>query len=58
MRKRVYLGIFAAALTVIFGAIFVHEVRSSAQEKMAETVEIKIDNFAFGPGPATISSGN
>lgn len=55
------IGVSIAALTVavlsIFGATYATEARSPRVEAQGSSVEVKIDNFSFGPQSLTVSAG-
>ena len=58
MRRSVLVASLAAALVPGMGALGASQQRfaSSAQQK-PETVEVKIDNFSFGPATLTVQVG-
>lgn len=60
MRRRVWItGL--AALAVIATVLLVtggNRVTASAQEAPAKGVEVKIDNFSFGPATITVAAGS
>ena len=58
MRRSVSIAVLTMALVVGLGAISIGQrsVLASAQQK-AETTEVKIDNFSFGPGTLTVPAG-
>jgi plastocyanin len=58
MRRSVSKAILAAALAIGMGTIAASQKDSmaSAQQK-PETLEVKIDNFSFGPGTLTVPVG-
>ena len=58
MRRSVSIAVLTMALVVGLGAISIGQrsVLASAQQK-AETTEVKIDNFSFGPGTLTVPVG-
>jgi plastocyanin len=58
MRRSVSIAVLTAALVIGLGAIGISQrsVLASAQQK-AETTEVKIDNFSFGPGTLTVPVG-
>ena len=58
MRRGVFAGILVASMTAFVGlAVSAKNSRVFAQEKKTETMEVKIDNFSFGPAVLTISAG-
>ena len=60
MRRSVSIAVLTMALVVGLRAIGIgigqRSVLASAQQK-AETTEVKIDNFSFGPGTLTVPVG-
>ena len=58
MRRSVSIAVLTAALMVGLGAIGIGQrsVLASPQQK-AETTEVQIDNFSFGPGTLTVPVG-
>jgi plastocyanin len=58
MRKSVSIAVLTAALVFGMGTIAVGQRNflAGAQQK-AETTEVKIDNFSFGPGTLTVPVG-
>ena len=58
MRTSVSNAVLAAALVIATGMIATsrNHFVASAQEKLA-TVEVKIDNFSFGPATLTVAVG-
>src|SRR6202790_5773059 len=58
MRKSVSIAVLTAALVLGMGTIAVGQRNflAGAQQK-AETTEVKIDNFSFGPGTLTVAVG-
>jgi plastocyanin len=58
MRRSVSIAVLTAALVIGLGRINIgqNSVLASAQQK-AETTEVKIDNFSFGPGTLTVAVG-
>ncbi len=58
MRRSVSIAVLTTALGVGLGAIGIGQrsVLASVQQK-AETTEVKIDNFSFGPGTLTVPVG-
>jgi plastocyanin len=58
MRKSVSIAVLTAALVLGMGTIAVGQRNflAGAQQK-AETTEVKIDNFSFGPGTLTVPVG-
>ena len=58
MRKSVSIAVLTAALVLGMGTIAVGQRNflPGAQQK-AETTEVKIDNFSFGPGTLTVPVG-
>lgn len=58
MRRSVCIGSLAAALVLGIGALGTDQKSfvTSAQEK-ASTMEVKIDNFSFGPAALTVPIG-
>ncbi|PYU51090.1 MAG: amicyanin [Acidobacteria bacterium] len=58
MRRSVSIAVLTMALVVGLGAIGIGQrsVLEGAQQK-AETTEVKIDNFSFGPGTLTVPAG-
>src|SRR5207247_8495473 len=58
MRRSVSIAVLTVALVIGLGTIDIHHVSvlASAQQK-AETTEVKIDNFSFGPGTLTVPAG-
>lgn len=58
MRRGVCVAVFLVAMAA-FVAFAGREngYRVSAQEKNAQTMEVKIDNFSFGPATLTVSVG-
>jgi Icc protein len=58
MRKSVSIAVLTAALVLGMGTIAVGQRNflAGAQQK-AETTEVKIDNFSFGPGTVTVPVG-
>ena len=58
MRKSVSIAVLTIALVLGMGTIAVGQRNflAGAQQK-AETTEVKIDNFSFGPGTLTVSAG-
>jgi plastocyanin len=58
MRKSVSIAVLTAALALGMGTIAVGQRNflAGAQQK-AETTEVKIDNFSFGPGTLTVPVG-
>jgi plastocyanin len=58
MRRSVFGGVVLLLGTTILGpAASDQSFRVLAQEKKAESMEVKIDNFSFGPATLTISVG-
>ena len=58
MRRSVSIAVLTVALVIGLGTIDIRHVivLASAQQK-AETTEVKIDNFSFGPGTLTVPAG-
>ena len=58
MRKSVSIAVLTAALVLGMGTIAVGQRNflAGAQQK-AETTEVKIDNFSFGPATLTVAVG-
>ena len=58
MRRSVSIAVLTAALVLGMGTIAVGQRNflAGAQQK-AETTEVKIDNFSFGPGTLTVPVG-
>ena len=58
MRRSVSIAVLTVALVIGLGTIDIRHVSvlASAQQK-AETTEVKIDNFSFGPGTLTVPAG-
>jgi plastocyanin len=56
MRKRVSTGVFGAALMLGLAGLGVRAVGVHAQAK-PEAMEVKIDNFSFGPPELTVTAG-
>src|SRR6202030_4549456 len=58
MRKSVSIAVLTMALVLGMGTIAVSQRNflAGAQQK-AETTEVKIDNFSFGPGTVTVPVG-
>jgi plastocyanin len=58
MRKSVSIAVLTAGLVLGMGTIAVGQRNfvAGAQQK-AETTEVKIDNFSFGPGTLTVPVG-
>jgi plastocyanin len=58
MRKSVSIAVLTIALVLGMGTIAVGQRNflAGAQQK-AETTEVKIDNFSFGPGTLTVPVG-
>jgi amicyanin len=58
MNRRVSLGVFVAALGLGIAGLGVgaRDVSASAQPK-PDTLEVKIDNFSFGPPELTVMAG-
>ncbi len=58
MRKCVSIAVLTAALVIGMGTIGISQKKflAGAQQK-AETIEVKIDNFSFGPGTLTVPAG-
>ena len=58
MRRRVSTGAFVAALGLGLAGLGVGagDVTASAQPK-PETMDVKIDNFSFGPPELTVTAG-
>lgn len=51
-------SLLVAAAFLAAGIVVEHKnFTASAQEKPAATVEVKIDNFSFGPAGITVSAG-
>ena len=57
MRRSVFAGVFAAMVAMGIGLWSTNRgVVAAAQQKM-ESMEVKIDNFSFGPQELTVSAG-
>ena len=58
MRRSVSIAVLTAALVIAVGTLGIGQrgVLAGAQQK-AETTEVKIDNFSFGPGTLAIPVG-
>ena len=58
MRRSVSIAVLTAALVIGMGTITIgqNNFLARAQQK-PETMEVKIDNFSFGPGTLTVSVG-
>ena len=58
MRRSVSIAVLTAALVIGLGTIGIGQrgVLAGGQQK-AETTEVKIDNFSFGPGTLTVPVG-
>ena len=58
MRRSVSIAVLTVALVIGLGTIAIGPVSvlASAPQK-AETTEVKIDNFSFGPGTLTVPAG-
>jgi plastocyanin len=54
-RRGVFIQAFAAAVTAI--VLFSPGATAHAQQAPPATVEVKIDNFSFGPATVTVSAG-
>jgi len=58
MRRSVSITVLTAALAIGGGAITVRQKNYlEAAQQRPETMEVKIDNFSFGPGTLTVPVG-
>lgn len=58
MRRSVSFAVFIAVAILGIGALGAGARNSSvAAQQKAETTEVKIDNFSFGPATLTVSAG-
>ena len=58
MRRSVCAEVLLVSMAVVVGLVGgTRNSRAFAQEKKAETMEVKIDNFSFGPAALTIPAG-
>ena len=59
MRRSVFIADLTMVLVVVSGILGVsHEsFRANAQQQSAATMEVKIDNFSFGPATLTVPAG-
>jgi plastocyanin len=57
-RSLLIASVIAAAVLTVIGIVSGHRgFTASAQEKLASTAEVKIDNFSFGPAAITVPVG-
>jgi plastocyanin len=59
MRRSVFIASLIATGVLSLGGVVARRgsFTASAQEKLASTAEVKIDNFSFGPTAITVSVG-
>lgn len=58
MRRTIFIGIVAAVLVSGFATLVEgHRIISAAAQTKPSTVDVKIDNFSFGPQSLTVPVG-
>jgi plastocyanin len=59
MRRSVFIASLAAVLVIASGTLgaFYESFRVHAEQQPAATMEVKIDNFSFGPTTLTVTAG-
>ena len=57
MRRSVSIAVLTAALVLATGTVAISQKKFLGAQQKAETSEVKIDNFSFGPGTLTVPVG-